>query len=60
MRNFVAAAGAESLAGAQVVTIGPVTTQTARDLGLTVAAQAEVYTTEGLVQALLGLYTKAS
>jgi uroporphyrinogen III methyltransferase/synthase len=60
VRNFAAAAGAESLAGAQVVTIGPVTTQTARDLGLTVAAQAEIYTTEGLVQALLGLYTEAS
>jgi uroporphyrinogen III methyltransferase/synthase len=60
VKNFVAAAGAESLAAAKVVTIGPVTTQTARDLGLTVAAQAEVYTTEGLVQALLGLYTKAS
>ncbi len=60
VKNFVAAAGAESLAAAKVVTIGPVTSQTARDLGLTVAAQADVYTTEGLVQALLGLYTEAS
>jgi uroporphyrinogen III methyltransferase / synthase len=55
VKNFVAAAGAESLAGAQVVTIGPVTSQTARDLGLTVAAEAGVYTVDGLVDALVKL-----
>jgi len=58
VKNFVAAAGAAALAGVNVVSIGPVTTQTARDLGLTVAVQARVYTVEGLVEALLGLYTK--
>jgi uroporphyrinogen III methyltransferase/synthase len=55
VKNFVAAAGAESLAGAQVVTIGPVTSQTARDLGLIVAAQASIYTVDGLVDALVKL-----
>ena len=55
VKNFVAAAGAQSLAGAQVVTIGPVTSQTARDLGLIVAAQAGVYTVDGLVDALVKL-----
>ena len=55
VKNFVAAAGAQSLAGAQVVTIGPVTSQTARDLGLIVAAQASIYTVDGLVDALVKL-----
>jgi len=57
VRNFVAAAGAAALAGVSVLSIGPVTTRTARELGLTVAAQARVYTVEGLVDALVGLYT---
>jgi len=60
VKNFVAAAGAAALAAVNVVSIGPVTTQTARDLGLTVAAQARVYTVEGLVEALLGLYTETT
>ena len=58
VRNFVAAAGAESLAGVQVASIGPVTTRTARGLGIEVAAEARVFTTEGLVEAVLGLYTE--
>ena len=33
---------------------GPITTQTARDLGVEVAAQAEVFNVEGLVSAVLG------
>jgi uroporphyrinogen III methyltransferase/synthase len=57
VKNFVAAAGAAALAGVKVVSIGPITSQSARDLGLTVDAQARVYTVEGLVDALLGLYT---
>ena len=60
VKNFVAAASAEALAGIDVVSIGPVTTQTARELGITVAAQAAVYTVDGLVEALLGLYTKST
>ena len=33
--------------------IGPITTQTARDLGIEVTAQAHVFTVEGLVDAIL-------
>jgi uroporphyrinogen-III synthase len=60
VKNFVAAAGAKTLAGVDAVSIGPVTSQTARDLGVRVAAQARVYTTEGLVEALLQLYTEST
>ena len=58
VRNFVAAAGVETLAGVQVVSIGPVTTRTARSLGIEVAAEAGVFTIDGLVEAVLGLYTE--
>jgi uroporphyrinogen III methyltransferase/synthase len=57
VENFVAAAGAETLAGVPVVSIGPVTTRTARRLGIEVAAEARVFTVAGLVEAVLGLYT---
>jgi uroporphyrinogen III methyltransferase/synthase len=60
VKNFVSAAGPAALQGVSVACIGPVTAQTARDLGLTVAAQARVYTAEGLVEALLGLYTEST
>jgi uroporphyrinogen III methyltransferase/synthase len=60
VKHFVAAASAEILTGSDIVCIGPVTTRTAQDLGLRVAAQAGVYTVEGLVEALLGLYTKST
>ena len=59
VRNFVAAFGAAALDGAQVASIGPVTTRTARELGVTVAAEAKVFTMEGLVASVLGLYTNA-
>ncbi len=57
VRNLVEAAGVEALRGIPIVSIGPVTTQTAQELGLTVTAQAAIFTVEGLVQAVLGLYT---
>jgi uroporphyrinogen III methyltransferase / synthase len=53
VRHFVEAAGAEILRGVPVATIGPVTTATARELGVEVAAQAEVFTIDGLLQAVL-------
>ena len=40
-------------AGARVVSIGPVTSQTARELGLEVAVEAERHDVDGLVEALL-------
>jgi uroporphyrinogen III methyltransferase/synthase len=59
-QNFVAAAGAERLRGVRAVSIGPVTTSTARELGIEIAAEARVYTAEGLVEAVLRLCQPAS
>ncbi|MBZ5618519.1 MAG: uroporphyrinogen-III C-methyltransferase [Acidobacteriia bacterium] len=64
VQNFVAAlegseapeAGAEEgrlLSGIKVASIGPITTQTARGLGIKVTRQARVFTVEGLVEAIL-------
>ena len=53
VRNFVEAAGAETLRGVPVATIGPVTTATARELGIEVTAQAQVFTIDGLLEAVL-------
>jgi uroporphyrinogen III methyltransferase/synthase len=55
VRNFVDMAGAETLRGVRAVSIGPVTTRTARSLGIEVAAEARVYTIEGLVEAILAM-----
>ena len=52
-RNLVAAAGKEALAGVRIASIGPVTSRTVRELGLEVAAEAQPYTMDGLVEALL-------
>jgi uroporphyrinogen III methyltransferase / synthase len=52
-RNFVDLAGAAALQGVRVVSIGPVTTATARSLGIDVAAEARVYTMEGVVEAII-------
>ena len=51
--NFVQAAGREALRGVKVASIGPVTTATARRLGLEVTVEAHEYTINGLVQALI-------
>jgi uroporphyrinogen III methyltransferase/synthase len=53
VQNFVAAAGAQSLAGVKVASIGPITTRTARDLGIEVTAQAREFTIDGLLAAIL-------
>jgi uroporphyrinogen III methyltransferase / synthase len=55
VRNFADAAGADVLQGVRVATIGPVTTATARQLGIAVAAQARVYTIDGLLDAVRSL-----
>jgi len=59
VRNFVDMAGAASLQGVHVVSIGPVTTATARALGIEVAAEARVYTIDGLVEAILGIFRRS-
>jgi len=56
VRNFVLAAGTAALAGTKVVTIGPVTTSTANELGIEVAAEARTYTIDGLVDAIVELF----
>jgi uroporphyrinogen III methyltransferase/synthase len=53
VRNFVEAAGPEILQGVAVATIGPITSQTARELGIPVTAEADVYTIDGLLEAVL-------
>jgi uroporphyrinogen III methyltransferase / synthase len=56
VRNFVEVAGAASLQGLKVVSIGPVTTQTARGLGIEVAAAARVFTIDGLIETILEVF----
>jgi uroporphyrinogen III methyltransferase/synthase len=50
--NLLAVAGKEALAGIKVASIGPVTSATAREAGLTVNIEAEPHTIEGLVAAI--------
>ena len=57
VQNFVAVAGAEALAGVRVASIGPITSATARTLGIPVAVEAPVYTVDGLIEAILGSTT---
>lgn len=51
--NFVRTAGVEALDGVRVASIGPVTSATARGLGITVTVEAEEFTTAGLVAAIV-------
>jgi uroporphyrinogen III methyltransferase/synthase len=53
VRNLMAAVDGRLPSTARVVTIGPVTSRTAREHGLEVHAEAERHDVEGLVQALL-------
>jgi uroporphyrinogen III methyltransferase/synthase len=53
VRNLLAATGERFPSRARVVSIGPVTSETAREAGLTVDVEAERHDPEGLVEALL-------
>jgi uroporphyrinogen-III synthase len=53
VRNFVAAAGLDALPPV-VVTIGPITSAAAQELGVAVNAEAAEHTLDGLVAALVG------
>jgi uroporphyrinogen III methyltransferase/synthase len=55
VRNFVDAMGA-SMGGARVASIGPITSATARELGLEVAVEATEHTIPGLVRAIVRLF----
>ncbi|MBI4875452.1 MAG: uroporphyrinogen-III synthase [Acidobacteria bacterium] len=53
VNNFLAAAGRAALEGVRVASIGPVTSQTLREHGIVVDVEAAVYTTDGLLEAIL-------
>ena len=55
VQNLVDVVGSDALVGVKVVSIGPVTTATARRHGIDVTAQAREYTIDGLVEAVLEL-----
>lgn len=60
VRHFVellADAGGLEIGGARIACIGPVTSETARSLGLRVDIEARAYTTEGLVTALVDYFS---
>jgi uroporphyrinogen III methyltransferase/synthase len=58
--NFVHVAGLAALEGVRVATIGPVTTATARKLGIEVTVEARTFTAEGVVDAILSAEEPAS
>jgi uroporphyrinogen III methyltransferase/synthase len=53
VQNFVAAGGVGALAGVRVASIGPITSRTARDLGVEVTVEAAEFTIDGLISAIL-------
>jgi uroporphyrinogen III methyltransferase/synthase len=53
VRNFLETVGEQGAGGASVVSIGPVTSGTARELGLDVAVEASEHDPEGLLAALV-------
>ena len=53
VKNFLAMAGPDILDGVRIASIGPVTSETLRQHGLTVHAEAKHYTVEGMLQAIL-------
>lgn len=54
-RNFMKLTSGLPLDGIRFASIGPVTSTTMKEIGLTVHAQAQVYTTEGLATAIADL-----
>jgi uroporphyrinogen III methyltransferase/synthase len=55
VQNFAAAAGVELLHNVRVASIGPITTQAARNLGIEVTVEAPEYTIDGLVACVADL-----
>ncbi|MBI3209185.1 MAG: uroporphyrinogen-III C-methyltransferase [Candidatus Solibacter usitatus] len=55
VKNFLSLAGAESLRGVKIASIGPVTSDTARRHGLEVTVEAKEHTTAGLLAAILSV-----
>jgi uroporphyrinogen III methyltransferase / synthase len=55
VKNFVAVAGVGLLEGVHAVSIGPITSGTARAAGIRVVAEAQPFTVDGLVNAIVQL-----
>ena len=53
VRNLSEALGGDFPGGARIVSIGPITSEAARDAGLEVAVEAERHDVDGLIEALL-------
>ena len=53
VQHFLAVADAARLQGVRIASIGPVTSATLREHGLTVDAEAQRFTASGLVEAIL-------
>ena len=60
VKNFIEIAGREALEGIKVASIGPVTSATARELGVRVDVEADPHTIEGLVVAIAGAVSTVS
>ncbi|HSD85093.1 MAG TPA: uroporphyrinogen-III synthase, partial [Anaerolineae bacterium] len=59
VRNFIALVGRDSIPRQAIIAcIGPITADTARELGLRVDVQATDYTMDGLVAALVTHFDK--
>ena len=52
VKNLLRVVSPEELKGVKVASIGPVTSETARQLGLEIAIEASEFTVDGLVAAL--------
>jgi uroporphyrinogen III methyltransferase/synthase len=57
VQNFVEATGVDMLSGVKVASIGPITSATARRLGVAVTVEASRYDVDGLVDAILSAET---
>ena len=53
MRNLTEALGDRFPSAARIVSIGPITSEAAREAGLEVAVEAERHDVDGLIEALL-------
>jgi uroporphyrinogen III methyltransferase/synthase len=53
VKNFLEVAGVEALSGVKIASIGPITSATIREYGLTITVEARKYTMAGLVEAIL-------
>ena len=58
VQNFVRVASRDVLSGVKVSSIGPVTSATAKKLGLQISVEAKVFTSDGLVAAILEIESR--